>query len=383
MIPLPIQDLGYARALRPLLFLSHGGDPERVHEAMIAGLARIAANPMWLAAAARLLGSPSEPVEFAGLRFRGPVGLAAGMDKNAVAAKAWAAMGFGFVELGTVTALAQPGSERPRLFRLPASAALINRMGFNNVGAPAVAASLSRQGIWRGNNAAGIPIGLSLGKSKAVPVAEAVDDYVASMRALAPHADYLAVNVSSPNTPGLRELQDRSLLGDLLGAMTAIAAELAADDGAAPLPIVVKVAPDLTNSALDDVIDVCADAGASGLVATNTTLSRDGIDVADASSADAGAAHEAGGLSGGPLRARALEVVRYLSSNQDLPVIGVGGIATPGDALAMLEAGARTVQLYTGFVYRGTALVSGINRAHAERVGEHDSAQGNRRETDV
>ena len=368
MIPQPVQDLGYAKALRPLLFRSHGGDPERVHEAMIAGLARIAGKPSWLAAATKLLGSPSEPVEFAGLSFRGPVGLAAGMDKNAVAAKTWAAMGFGFAELGTVTALGQPGNEQPRLFRLPASHALINRMGFNNVGAQAVAASLAEQGIWRGNGAAGIPLGLSLGKSKVVPVAAAVDDYLASMRALAPHADYLAVNVSSPNTPGLRDLQDRSLLAELLMALTQLAAQNAAADGSPSLPILVKVAPDLTQSALDDVLGVCHDTGAAGLIATNTTLSRALIDPADGALAE-----QAGGLSGDPLRARALKVVRYLSANQELPVIGVGGIASPGDALAMLDAGAKAVQLYTGFIYHGTALVSGINRAHAERATTHSA----------
>lgn len=377
MIPRPVQDLGYAKALRPLLFRSHGGDPERVHEAMIAGLARIAGKPTWLAAAAKLLGSASAPIQFAGMQFRGPVGLAAGMDKNAVAAKAWAAMGFGFVELGTVTALEQPGNDQPRLFRLPNSAALINRMGFNNFGAPAVAASLARQDVWRGNNAAGIPIGISLGKSKVIAVGEAVEDYVASMRALAPHADYLAVNVSSPNTPGLRELQDRSLLDDLLTALTAVATEQADENGSAPLPILVKVAPDLTNSALDDVIEVCALAGAAGLIATNTTLSRAGIGAGEESIAD-----EAGGLSGGPLRARALEVVRYLSANQDLPVIGVGGIATSDDALAMLDAGAKAVQLYTGFIYHGTALVSGINRAHAERAALQATGNAEQEEPD-
>lgn len=368
VIPRAVQDLGYAKALRPLLFRSHGGDPERVHEAMIAGLARISGKPAWLAAASKLLGSPSAPVEFAGLNLRGPVGLAAGMDKNAVAAKAWAAMGFGFAELGTVTALAQPGNDQPRLFRLPGSSGLINRMGFNNLGASAVAASLAEQGIWRGNNAAGIPLGLSLGKSKVVPVAEAVEDYVASMQALAPHADYLAVNVSSPNTPGLRELQDGGLLTELLTALTGLATDGA--EGSVPLPILVKVAPDLSDTALDEVVQVCASTGAAGLIATNTTLARGGIDAADASVAD-----EAGGLSGGPLRARALEVVRYLSANQNLPVMGVGGIATAADALAMLDAGAKAVQLYTGFIYHGTALVSGINRAHAERVQEPTPAQ--------
>lgn len=346
---------GYLAAVRPLLFRAHGGDPEKIHEDMIAGLALLGAAPGVRDAVGWLTRTPADPVEVAGVRFPGRVGLAAGMDKDGRAALAWQHLGFAFAELGTVTAQPQPGNPKPRIVRLPASAALINRMGFNNAGAHALANRLSVAGVFRGNNAAGIPLGISIGKTKVVAVEDAVADYLASLRLLAAHADYVAVNVSSPNTPGLRGLQDGGALRELLGALVAEADALAL--GGTPVPIFVKVAPDLTTDQLAEVIGVATDAGASGLIATNTTLGREGIHPSEQH-----LSAEAGGLSGAPLTRRALEVVSFVAAHTDLPVMGVGGLMTAADARAMLDAGARLVQLYTGFIYAGPALIGQINR---------------------
>jgi dihydroorotate dehydrogenase len=294
------------------------------------------------------------------MQFPGLVGLAAGMDKDGVGVKAWGSLGFGFVELGTVTAQPQPGNDRPRLFRLPRSGAIINRMGFNNRGAQTLADRLAAAGIARGNMAVGIPIGISIGKTKNVPLADATEDYLASLRALAPYADYLAVNVSSPNTPGLRALQDKRTLADLITALVAEAWRLAAGD--LPVPIFVKVAPDLSETALEDVVQVCGDAGAEGLIATNTTLSRDGL------LADEPSVSENGGLSGAPLTRRALEVVRFLAQRTSLPIIGAGGIMSCDDGRAMLDAGASLLQIYTGFVYAGPSLVDDLNQLKPDRA---------------
>ncbi len=244
----------YARVLRPALFRSHGGDPERVHSATLGLLAALDDRPSALAALRLLTRGPRRPVEAFGLTFPGVVGLAAGMDKDGVAPRAWAAMGFGHVELGTVTATAQPGNPRPRLFRLPASSGLVNRMGFNNAGAAALAARLDAAGVRRGSPAPGVPVGISLGKTRTTPLEEAAADYQASFAAVAPHADYVAVNVSSPNTPGLRALQDGATLRALVAALVGAARE---QDPARPVPVLVKVAPDLTPDALEDVLDVC------------------------------------------------------------------------------------------------------------------------------
>jgi dihydroorotate dehydrogenase len=349
-----LADLGYRGLLRPALFRASGGDPEQVHHATLSGLARMARSRPALAAATAVCAGHRQSVEVAGIRFLGIVGLAAGMDKDGEAVRAWAALGFGHVELGTVTAHGQPGNDRPRLFRLPASRALINRMGFNNAGARALADRLDAAGIRRGNYATGIPIGISIGKSKVTPLAEAAEDYLISLRLLAPHADYVAVNVSSPNTPGLRRLQDADALRELLSAIVTEAWQLAG--GRPPVPIFVKVAPDLEEPALEELLAVCAEAGAEGLIATNTTLSRDGIDPADEIRAA-----ESGGLSGAPLTVRARSVVRFLAERTTLPIIGVGGILSRDDGQAMLDAGARLLQIYTGFIYGGPALVSELN----------------------
>jgi dihydroorotate dehydrogenase len=297
-----------------------------------------------LVAGLRRFYSRAEPRTVFGVRFPGPVGLAAGMDKDGVAVRGWPAFGFGFVEVGTVTWHAQPGNPRPRLYRLPASEAIVNRMGFNNSGASALAARLRSLGP------APVPIGISVGRSKVADDAEA--DYVASVRALYPYADYFAVNVSSPNTPGLRGLQDRSALDSLLSAVV---------PAAEGRPVLVKIAPDLSFAAVEDVLDVCQARGVAGVIATNTTLSRAGLSGVDSS------VPEAGGLSGRPLFDRSLEIVAFVCKRTELPVVGVGGILSADDAVRMFAAGASLVQVYTGFIYRGPGLVRRINRLPTTR----------------
>lgn len=333
----------YERLVRPVLFRVGGGDAEAAHEFTLRALALTSRVPVALAPLRRWF-SVAAPRTVFGVTFPNPVGLAAGMDKNGVALRGWAALGFGHVEVGTVTWHAQPGNPRPRLYRLPASGALINRMGFNNAGARALAARLRALGSLP------VPIGISIGKSKVTPVGQAVDDYRSSLRELYPYGDYFAVNVSSPNTPGLRELQDRAMLADLLAGLR--------EEGDKPL--VVKIAPDLTDHAIAEVLEVCSEFGVAGLIATNTTLARDGIDPVDAATGT-----QAGGLSGRPLAKRALAVVEFVGRETGgaLPVIGVGGISGVDDALRMLDAGASLVQLYSGFVYSGPGLVRSIGKA--------------------
>jgi len=341
--------------LRPLLFRAYAGDAERVHEQTLTMINRLGRNRPALAAVAALCARHRTPVTVAGIEFPGLVGLAAGLDKNGVGVGAWGALGFGHAELGTVTAQAQPGNDRPRLFRLRDSGAIINRMGFNNHGAQALADRLAGAGVARGNRRVGIPLGISIGKTKVVPLAEATEDYLRSLRILAPYADYLAVNVSSPNTPGLRSLQDADQLGDLIRALVSEAWRLA--DPGPPVPILVKLAPDLTDSALEQALEVCTSARAEGLIATNTTLSRDGL-----AAGDQARAAESGGLSGAPLTRRARAVVRFLTERTSLPVIAVGGIMTRDDGQAMLDAGAALLQVYTGYIYAGPALVADLNQ---------------------
>jgi dihydroorotate dehydrogenase len=345
----------YRRLLRPVLFRAYGGDAERVHEQTLRALSVLGRVAPVRAAASGLLARHRQPVCVAGIDFPSSVGVAAGLDKNGVAVRSWAALGFGFVELGTVTAQAQPGNDRPRLFRLPRSRAIINRMGFNNGGAAALADRLAAAGVRRGNGAVGMPVGVSIGKTKVTPLAEAAEDYLTSLRLLTAYADYVAVNVSSPNTPGLRTLQDADTLAGLIGSLTAEAVRLAGP-GEAPVPVFVKLAPDLTADALEQAVDVVERAGAAGLIATNTTLSRDGVDPSEAARAA-----EVGGLSGAPLTLRAREVVGFLARRTELPIIGVGGVMTPDDGRALLDAGARLIQVYTGFVYGGPGLVTGLN----------------------
>ena len=289
-------------------------------------------------------GSRRSPVRALGIDFPGVLGLAAGFDKNAVGIDALAALGFSFVEVGTVTGQAQPGNPRPRLFRLPADRAVVNRMGFNNDGAEAVAGRLARRAA---RPHADVVLGINIGKTKVVPEHEAVADYEKSARLLAPYADYLVVNVSSPNTPGLRDLQAVALLRPLLEAVRR-AADAAADRH---VPLLVKIAPDLSDDDVLAVADLAVEIGLDGIVATNTTVSRDGLASPPAQVSAVGA----GGLSGAPLRERSRAVLRLLRERvgPDLTVISVGGIDDPEEGLARLEAGATLLQVYTGFVYGG------------------------------
>jgi dihydroorotate dehydrogenase len=353
----PVSLSGAYRSLaRPMLFRLGGADAEVAHRRTLGMLARLARHPAALRGLARLLATDRAPRRVFGLDFPSPVGLAAGLDKDGVALAAWPALGFGFVEAGTVTAVPQPGNPRPRVFRLPASGAVINRMGFPNHGAAALARRLARTGP------IGVPLGISLGKSKITPVTGAVPDYLTSLRAVHRYADYVAVNVSSPNTPGLRGLQDRGALDELVTALVAEARSLATPDlrGGVPVPVLVKIAPDLTDGAIADVLEVCADRGVAGVIAVNTTLGREGI-----APVDTGLAGQAGGLSGRPLRDRALDVVRFVCAHTELPVVGVGGISGADDGLAMLDAGASLLQVYTGLIYAGPALVRDLTRAAA------------------
>jgi dihydroorotate dehydrogenase len=300
----------------------------------------------------RLSVTQTRPVEVFGLKFPNAIGLAAGFDKNARAWPAAAALGFGHVEIGTVTALAQPGNPRPRMFRYPAEEAVINRMGFNNEGAEAVAARLARQ---PGPSARRIPLGVNLGKSKVTELDGATADYLASFARLADFADYLVLNVSSPNTPNLRQLQDESRLRELLGAVTAA-------NRARPrrVPVLLKIAPDLTWPQIDAVLGVVAEFALDGVVATNTTLARPGF---------FGSVNEAGGLSGAPLRRRSTEIINYLSraTAGRLPIIGVGGITDPESAAEKMDAGAVLVQVYTGMIYRGPFFAADLARGLVER----------------
>ncbi|WP_181043522.1 quinone-dependent dihydroorotate dehydrogenase [Actinokineospora auranticolor] len=343
----------YKQLLRRTLFSLGQGDPEVAHERTMAALVRLSKVPPAVTALRRAFGGKTQHTVF-GVTFPGPVGLAAGMDKDGRALKAWPAMGFGHVEVGTVTRHAQPGNPKPRLYRLPESEAIINRMGFNNAGADALAARLAEVGP------VGVPLGISIGKSKVTPVDEAVEDYRHSLRALHPFGDYFAINVSSPNTPGLRGLQDRAALDALVGELRRESQELSST----PKPLLVKIAPDLTDQAIAEVLQVCADHGVAGVIATNTTLARNGLTAAER---PVGA--EAGGLSGRPLGLRARDVVAFVAKETGgaLPVIGVGGVFDVDGALRLLDAGADLVQLYTGFVFEGPQLVRRINRAVAAR----------------
>ncbi len=341
MIPPPLYD----RLLRPLLFRL---DAERAHHFAMSALRALAKLPIHPRHDPRLARTVF------GCRFPNPVGLAAGFDKDAAVLPAWQALGFGFVEAGTITALPQPGNPKPRLFRLPEIGGLINRMGFNNDGAEAVAARLERlkrSGLWPT-----IPVGINLGKSKVTPLEEAAGDYLRSFERLFPLGDYFVLNVSSPNTPGLRSLQGKAELDLLLGAVQA--ANRARPE---PKPLLLKIAPDLEFSQIEEILELVETHRLAGLIATNTTL--------DHSPVPPGR-DQTGGLSGQPLRARSTEIVRFLTARTALPVIAVGGIFQADDALEKLDAGAALVQLYTGFIYRGPALIREICAALTDAAGD-------------
>ena len=284
----------------------------------------------------------SKPKTLFGLNFPNPIGLAAGLDKNGVALPAWAALGFGFIEIGTVTAKAQPGNPKPRIFRLPEQQALINRLGFNNDGADAIAhrlATLRASGRWPA-----VPVGINIGKSRATPLEQATDDYLYSFRMLRDFADYITLNISSPNTPGLRELQEPEKLSELLHA-------IGNEAGTAPKPLVVKISPDLSDAELTAILTVCEENGVSGIIATNTTLDHSAIPPQ---------LDQAGGLSGAPLRDKSTALVREIAAQCKIPVIASGGIFDAESAREKFQAGAQLIQLYTGLVYRGPKLLREI-----------------------
>lgn len=330
-------------------------DPEHAHESAVRALALLgrvrplcALMEKW----AQLDAAAHRPIEAFGLKFPNAVGLAAGFDKTGEAWPAAAALGFGHVEIGTVTLHAQPGNPKPRLFRFPSEEAVINRMGFNNEGAAALAARLARQAA-PGRRV--IPLGVNLGKTKVTPLDQATEDYLGSFRLLADHADYVAINVSSPNTPGLRELQDASWLTPLLAALVREnQARVAA--GKPRRPLLLKIAPDLSFPQIDAALGVIADLGLDGIIATNTTLARPGY----FASVD-----QAGGLSGKPLRRRATHVINYIAraTGGRLPIVGVGGIYDEETAAEKMDAGATLVQVYTGMIFRGPFLAREL--AHA------------------
>jgi dihydroorotate dehydrogenase len=308
------------------------------------------------------------PTQVFGLKFPNPVGLAAGMDKHAAAVPGWAAMGFGFCELGGVTWHAQPGNPQPRMFRAIPDEAVINRMGFNNSGAEAVAEKLrawKSSGLWPAH-----PVGINLGKSKITPLEKAAEDYSNSFRALRDLADFFVVNVSSPNTPNLRQLQDKSALDEILAALQQI--NLAASPQITAKPILVKVAPDLSFWALDEILELVKPRRLAGIVATNTTIGRP--QTSDAALQKIYA--ETGGLSGKPLRARSTEIIRHLyqQTQGKVPIIGVGGIFSAEDAWEKTTAGASLVQCYTGLVYEGPALASRIVKGLVQKLSQSDYA---------
>ena len=334
---------GYERFVRPLLFLL---DPETAHHLTVGAL-RVASDVDLALRALRKFQPPDNPKRVFDLDFPNPVGLAAGLDKNGAALPAWAAMGFGFVEIGTVTARPQPGNPAPRIFRYPEQNALINRLGFNNDGADAVARrldQLKKRGHWPER----CRIGINIGKSKATPLAEAVQDYLYSFRALHEFADYIVLNVSSPNTPGLRELQSPDALSALLAAI--------ANENAAGKPTVVKIAPDLSSAELEATLAVCESSAVAGVIATNTTLDHSSIPSAQ---------DQQGGLSGAPLREKSTEFVRQIAGRSAIPVIASGGIMDRNSAREKIAAGAQLVQIYTGFIYRGPGLLREIADAIA------------------
>lgn len=328
----------YQRLVRPALFALSA---EAAHNLAIRALHAASKRPSALHQLERFAPQPKPKTVF-GLTFRNPVGLAAGFDKNGVALPAWAALGFGFVEVGTVTAKPQPGNPKPRIFRYPQQGALINRLGFNNDGADVVAARL--RALRESERWPAIPVGINIGKSKITPLEQAVEDYLHSFRLLAPLADYMVLNVSSPNTPGLRSLQDQDALRQLLFAV-------ARENETIGKPVLLKIAPDLGPADLGQVIATAEENRIAGIIATNTTLDHSAIP----SSLD-----QTGGLSGRPLFEKSTEFVRAIRARSSLPIIASGGITDAATAREKVTAGADLLQVYTGYIYRGPRLLSEI-----------------------
>jgi dihydroorotate dehydrogenase len=328
----------YEGLVRPLLFALSA---EAAHNVAIRTLRAASRRPAALQQLERFR-PPPKPTTVFGLTLPNPIGLAAGFDKNGVAIPAWAALGFGFVEIGTVTAQPQPGNPKPRIFRYPDQEALINRLGFNNDGAAVVAARL--RALRDGGAWPAIPVGINLGKSKITPLEEAVDDYLYSFRLLAPLADYVVLNVSSPNTPGLRSLQEHDALEKLLAAVRS-------ENERIRKPVLLKIAPDLSLADLEQIIATSEQNGVAGIVATNTTLDHSAIPTS---------LDQSGGLSGRPLRERSTELIRAIRAQSQLPIIASGGISDAVSASEKLTAGAQLIQVYTGYVYRGPGLLREI-----------------------
>lgn len=366
----------YRTIIRPALFAQ---ESEEIHNRTLATLGKVSGHPALCDALDTFYGAPSLPMEAFGLKFRNPVGLAAGMDKHAAAAPVWPALGFGFSELGGVTWHSQPGNPAPRMFRAVSDEALINRMGFNNPGAEALAQKLSAWhalGRWPAH-----PVGINLGKSKVTPLESAAGDYSSSLRLLWPHADFFVVNVSSPNTPNLRQLQDKTALDEILAALQevnrACPHRVAPGDTSSrithspsiPKPILVKVAPDLSFEALDEILELAGPRQIAGIVATNTTITRPETRNGGLKRIYA----ETGGLSGRPLASRSTEVVRHLfrQTKGKLPIIGVGGIFSADDAWEKITAGASLIQIYTGLVYEGPAIARQIVSGLRKRLDQH------------
>jgi dihydroorotate dehydrogenase len=328
----------YERLVRPLLFSL---DTEAAHHLTIA-LLRTASHVDVALRALEIFQPRPKPRVLFGVTFPNPIGLAAGLDKNGVAIPAWAALGFGFIEIGTVTAKSQAGNPKPRIFRFPERQALVNRLGFNNDGADVIAErmhKLRESGRWPA-----VPVGINIGKSKATPLEDAADDYRYSFRLLSEFADYIALNVSSPNTPGLRELQGPAALSQLLRAIRN-------ENRKNPKPVLVKIAPDLSSNELEEIMATCEENEIGGIIATNTTLDHSSIP---------SARDQEGGLSGAPLREKSTAVVRRIAARSTIPVVGSGGISDAESAREKFAAGARLLQIYTGYIYRGPRLLREI-----------------------
>jgi dihydroorotate dehydrogenase len=343
---------------RPFLF---GLDPETAHELTMQSLARLQGTPLEWAYCSRMV---DDPIELAGLKFPNRVGLAAGLDKNARCIDGLGALGFGFVEVGTVTPRPQPGNPKPRLFRLPEANALINRLGFNNDGLEAFIANVKRSSFRK----KGRILGLNIGKNAATPIENATSDYLVGLEGVYPHADYVTINISSPNTSNLRSLQSDEALDGLLGAIAERRAALARRHGRR-VPIFVKIAPDLDGAQIEVIAAALKRHGMDGVIATNTTISRDAVK---------GLPHaeEAGGLSGAPVLEASNRVIAQLRAvlGKQFPIIGVGGIMSADDAVSKIRAGADVVQIYTGLIYRGPELVTQAARA-IQRLRTEGKAQ--------
>ena len=352
----------YRSFLRPILFRLPA---ETAHEFALRSLSLTLGNKsVRNLVAPKFQREPFGKLHRFGLEFRNPIGLAAGVDKNGTAAQALSALGFGFVEVGTVTSEPQPGNPRPRIFRLPGDRALINRLGFNNCGAEKLAENIKR-------GRPGCVLGVNIGKSRRVAIEDAIPDYLTTFGAVYEVADYIAINISSPNTPNLRELQRADLLSELLTALQERNMVLAKGFSlSAPRPLLIKIAPDLKQAELESIIDVALNKGIVGIIATNTTISRDGLQTPPEKIDSCGE----GGLSGAPLRDRSNEIIAliYRLTRGLLPIVGVGGVFTAEDAWEKIGAGASLIQLYTGFIYEGPSVARRINEGLAAILKRND-----------